>query len=504
MAWRPLCLLAALRAALPLLSTLGVPLGYSADELYYLACADRLAFGYVDHPPLSVAVLAGVRAHLGDSLLAIRLLPALCEAAALLVSAALARELGGGRRAQLLAALAFAAAPLPLAVGFGYSMNAIEHLLWPLAALVLARLLRGGDPRGWLVLGAILGLALANKLSTLWLGAGIALALVATPARRTLARPGPWLAAGVAALLVAPHLAWQAANGWPTLEFARHNASARVGADAAVVKDSPLAFLASQFVGMGPLAAPLWLAGLVHLLRARGAGPERALGWIFLAVLGGLAASGRAAVHYAVGVFPIALAAGAVVLERARARRLVPAAALALAVEGVLSLPLLFPVLPPERYLALAGGMRRALGLDPRASLPPHFEYMRGWPELVAAAGEAARTLSPDERARAGVLATTFGEAGALARLGPAAGLPPVVGTHNSFWLWGPRGLDGDPLLVVADEDSPALARFAACGLAARVACRHCEPRLRGRPVFVCRGPRRPLAELWPELKDYS
>ena len=121
----------------------------------------------------------------------------------------------------------------------------------------------------------------------------------------------------------------------------------------------------------------------------------------------------------------------------------------------------------------------------------------------MAAVAEVVDSLPEAERRHAGVLATTFGEAGALAHFGPEAGLPPVVGTHNNFWLWGPRGLDGEVLIVVAAGDSPILASFGHCELAARVPCRHCEPRVRDRPVFLCRRPAHPLAELWPLWKDY-
>jgi 4-amino-4-deoxy-L-arabinose transferase-like glycosyltransferase len=498
--------LAALRFLLPLLSTILVPLGYSADELYYLACADHLAWGYVDHPPLSVALLAASRALLGDSLLAIRLLPSLCEAAAPIVTAALARELGGGGRAQLLSALAVAVSPSGLAIGFGYSMNPIEHLLWPLAALCLARLQNGGDPRIWLVLGGLLGLGLLNKLSTLWFGLGLVVGLAASPARRWLVTPWPWVAAALAAMLFAPHVLWQVSNDWPTVEFVRNNATGRVGADAAIVMHSPLAFAASQLVFMGPVAAPLWLAGLASFFFSARLRRHRNLAWIFVTVFGLLAVSGRGTIYYLTGAFPILFAAGGVALERlatGRRRRLVTGAALALGLQGVALLPVCLPLASPERYLAIAGRVRSALGVDPQPSLPPLYEYMLGWPELTNAVAEVAGGLPESERLRAGVLAGTFGEAGALVHFGPAAGLPPVIGVHNNFWLWGPRGLDGEVLIVVAPVDSPILGHFERCELIRRVRCSHCEERRRDGPVFVCRSPRRPFAELWLWLKDY-
>ncbi|MCZ6784775.1 MAG: glycosyltransferase family 39 protein [Proteobacteria bacterium] len=508
MVWRPLLWIALIRFAIPTLSTLLIPVGYTADELYYLACADHLAWGYVDHPPFSVAVLRGVHFLLGDSLLAVRLLPNLCESLALLVTAALARELGGAGRAQLLSALTMAAAPMALAIGFPYSMNPIEHLLWPLAALILARLQNGADPRLWLVLGVLLGIALLNKVSTLWLGLGLAVGLVASPARVWLGTRWPWLASAIVGAMFAPHLIWQVANDWPTLEFVRNNATGRESFDAAVVMQSPWAFVASQLLVMGPLAAPLWLAGLVHLLRSPELRAHRVLGWTFAVVFGCLALSGRGTIYYLVGVFPIVFAAGGVAVERfavgRRARRLLAAVAIALVFQGVLVLPFSLPVVDADRYLGIARSARELLGADPEAaSLPPFYPWMLGAPELTEAVGQAAASLSESERRRAGVLATTFGEAGALDHFGPAAGLPPVIGTHNSFWLWGTRGLDGGVLIVVAAPDSPILEHFERVELVGRVGCPHCEPRLRDRGIYICRRSKRPLPELWLLLKDF-
>ena len=167
LAWSLLIGLALVRMALYLFSSGPLAYGYMSDELYYLEGADRLAWGYVDHPPLSLALLKLVRGVLGDSLLALRLAPALAGCGTLILTASLARELGGGRTAQGLAALAALVAPVYLALTGFYSMNAFEPLLWTAAALLVARIINGADARYWLLLGAVLGLSLLNKISTL-------------------------------------------------------------------------------------------------------------------------------------------------------------------------------------------------------------------------------------------------------------------------------------------------------------------------------------------------
>jgi hypothetical protein len=506
--WGPLLAIAVARFAVPLASTLVAPIGYTSDEFYYLACADHPAWGYVDHPPLSIGVLTAVRFLLGDSLLALRVVPALFESLAVLVAASLARELGGGRQAQVTAALAVAVMPMALAIGLPFSMNPIEHLLWPLVALALARIQNGANASWWLLVGLLLGIALENKVSTLWLGAGIGVGLAVSPARTWLATPWPWLAGALAAAGLVPHIAWQIANEWPTLEFIRNNATAREGIDAAVVMRSPWIFALSQLLAAGPIAAPLWILGIAHLLRGPPLRDHRLLGWTFVVVFALVALSGRATIYYLVGIFPIAFAAGGVALEKLahrRGRALPTAACTALVLQGLVVLPFLVPVVDADDYLELAQRVRGAVGAEAdAASLPPVYQWMLGGPELTRAVAKVAAALPESERRRAGVLATTFGEAGALAHLGREADLPPVIGTHNNFWLWGTRGLDGSVLILVADQASPLLQHFASCRLAAQIDCSHCEAQLRERGVFLCREPKRPLPELWLGLKDFS
>ena len=262
-AW--IVLFAALKLCLHVAASSGY--GYFRDELYYLACADHLAAGYVDHPPLSVFVLAAVRAVLGESLLALRLTPALLGAGTVALVGAMAKRLGGGRWALILAMTGALVAPQYLALDHFYSMNAFDIFFWALAAFLTIRVAEDETTGGWLALGACLGLGLLNKISVLWLGAGLLVGLLATPMRRSLKTPGPWLAGLVAAVLFAPYVAWEIANGWPTREFV-HNATAEK-----MVQVVPLDFVRGQVDMMLPFTLPLWLGGLVWLFAGRRARP---------------------------------------------------------------------------------------------------------------------------------------------------------------------------------------------------------------------------------------
>ena len=314
-AWRLLLGLALVKLAIHALSGWLLAWGYMTDELYFLDSVNHLDWGFVDHPPLSIAVLAAVRALLGDSLPAIRLLPALLGAATVVLTGILAREMGGGRTAQGVAALAALACPVYLALSNYYSMNPIEQFLWPVGMLIVLRIIGGGSPWWWIVLGGLMGVGLLNKVSMLWFGGGLAVGLLLTPERRWLRTPWPWLAAVIALASFSPYVWWNAQHDWPFLEFSRNAAEYKVGAR------SLLDFLLQQALSMGPTAVPLCLGGLIFAFTSRSMRPYRPLAWLFVAVATLLAASGSARPHYLAPAFPIVFAAGGRWVERLATRR---------------------------------------------------------------------------------------------------------------------------------------------------------------------------------------
>ncbi len=503
--WKTLSILIVAELALYLLSSGPLAYGYMSDEFYYFECADRLAWGYVDLPPLSVALLRGVRAVLGDSLLAIHLLPALAACATLVLVAALARELGGGRGAQSLAALAALISPVFLGVAGFYSMNAYEPMLWAGAALILARIVNGGDPRLWLALGLVLGIGLLNKISMLWLGLGLAAGLVLTPERRWLATRWPYLAAGLAFALFAPHVVWQLQHGLPMLEFMRNAAEVKM------VPKSPFRFAAEQLLMMNPLAVPLWLSGLVYYFVPSAGGRHHLLGWIWITTFLLLAAGGSARANYLGPAYTVLLPAGGVAFERIARRRswrwLPATAAVLLTVGGIATVPMAIPLLPPARYVHY----ERALGLSPPVEqhgevgpLPLHLALRFGWSELMEAVEAAHATLSEEERAGAAVFGSWFGDTGAINFFGREAGLPLAISGHNHYWLWGPQGFTGEVMIVVARPDAKIVELFERVDRVAGVGCRYCMPDMSRLSVYVARGPKQPLPELWPRLKHYE
>ena len=484
--------------------------GYFRDELYYLANAEHLGFGYVEHPPFIGLVAALVRATLGDSRFAIRLLPALAAAATVWTGVRLAREFGGGRFARALAGLSLLAMPGLIGMCSILSMNAFDVFFWAACALVVTRILRGGDQRLWLLFGLLAGVGLENKISVLFLGFGIVAGLVLARRWETFRSGWFWAGGALAGLIFAPYVAWQAAHGWPLLEFMA-NARRLKNVDLSFV-----AFMREQVLMANPLALPVWVAGLGYLLFARAARPIRAVGWIYPVVLAAMLAAGDAKPYYMIPSYTVLFAAGGVATERfgsaLRPRMvldtLVRGIVVALViVGGVLTAPLAKPVLPLETFVRYA----RALGLSASSGerqrlgrLPQMYADMQGWPELADTVAGVYRTLPAADRARACVFAQNYGQAGAIDLFGPRLGLPKAISGHNSYYFWGPRDCTGDVLIVIGDNRKRLEELFEHVELGATYHCADCMPYEATKDIWVARKLRRgTLQTLWPHVKQF-
>jgi hypothetical protein len=471
--------------------------GYFRDELYYLACSAHPAVGYVDFAPLLAWLLVPWRALAGDSLPSLRILPAVASAAVVLLTAAMVRRLGGGRLALATALVPVMVAPIYVGTFGVLTPNAFDVVVWAAALLLVLRLLDAPSARDWGLLGVVLGVGLLNRHGLVFLVVGLVVGLGLTPARRLLATRGSWIAAAVAGALVLPHLVWQVATGWPTLEFLANARRLKM------VEQSPLAFVAEQVLVLDPPSVIVWGTGLVTLWRRDG-GRYRALAWAYLAILA-LMIPGAGKAYYLTPFYPVLFAAGGVALAQRPA--LATVVTIGVLLVGLAAAPLATPLLPEARLATYA----RASGIDPRAGiderhelgvLSQHFADQHGWPELAATVASVYRALPPDERARACILAANYGEAGAVDFFGPALGLPRAISGHNSYWLWGPRDCDFSTVILVGFEAGAVGDYARSITEAAPVECPYCMPYER-RPVLVARGLTTTPALLWARLKTY-
>jgi len=461
--------------------------GFHGDEMYYVVAGQHPAFGYVDQPPLTPLLSAASVALLGVSPTAVRVLPAVEMALVVLLVASIARGLGGSRRAQVLASIT---AALSGYLGAGHLDTTTEPdlLAWALILWLLVKLLAGGDRRLWLAVGVVAGIDLENKDTLLFLGVGLLVALVVTRRWDVVRSPWAWAAIGIALLMWAPNIAWQAANGWPQVTMARAIAGYADDNRAQVV---PLLWLFS-----GPLLFPLSAAGLFWVLRAKAAAPWRVIGIGALVALAVVVVTGGKA-YYAIGTVSVFMAAGAIVLDRWLARGRLPLKAVSFAVaatlSGVVIALLTLPVLPLDTYA--------------RSSLPaavPDTANQVGWPQFVATVEGVVAALPPDERARAVILTNDYSEASPLVLLG--SGLPPVYSGHNAYWAWGPPPADRTVVIHVGDwRPADWGSFFAGCHTVASVDNGlGIANSMQGELIWVCTGLRQPWSVMWPDLRTIS
>src|SRR5713226_5058336 len=324
--------------------------GYFRDEFDYMACGDHLAWGYVDHPPLIPFLMKLSRLLLGDSMRSIRMVPALATSAAVILTGMIVRELGGHRFAMVLSALAFIAVPLYLNDGSVMTTNCLEPLLWTGCIYFAILAIKRDDPRYWLWFGVVTGVGLEEKYSIAVLGFCIVVGLLLTEQRRVFASKWIWLGGALAFLVFLPNFLWNVQNHWPFAELMRN-----IKAEGRDVVLSPWAFFAQQVLIVHPILAPVWITGLLGFLFSARWKPYRFLGWSYLAAFTVFVVL-KGKNYYLGPIYPVYLAAGAVVIESSIARSrqvwLKPTLVTLILASGAWLAPVVMPILPVEQFIS--------------------------------------------------------------------------------------------------------------------------------------------------------
>jgi hypothetical protein len=478
--------------------------GTFVDELYYLACSRHLDWGYVDQPPLIAVATWLVRTVLGQSLAAIRLLPALAGAAEVLLTAMIARELGGKRFAQALAAMSTLIAPGILAANGLLTMNAFEPLFWMGCAYLLIRVIKTGNTKLWIWFGILAGFGLENKYSMLIFGAGLVLGLLLSSERRLLGNRWLWAGGAIAILIFLPNLIWNVQHHFPFLEL-----QANIRANGRDVPLGPLAFFGQEILLMHPLTLPVWLGGLWFYFFTKAGRRFCAIGWAWIFTAAVIVVMSPR-IYYLFPAFPVLFAGGGVwweqMLARPRLAWIKFAYPVFMLLGGAVLAPLAIPMLPPETYIRYA----KAIGLNQPAiethqlgPLPQIFADQFGWDEMAATVARVYNDLPPNIRARTAIFAQSYGQAGAIDRFGPKYGLPPAISGHQNYFLWGPRGFTGESMIVMDDRRENLERLFTSVEQVAYVDHPYSMP-YNHFDVFYCRGLRKPLAQLWPRVKRWN
>jgi 4-amino-4-deoxy-L-arabinose transferase-like glycosyltransferase len=469
------------------------------DELYFIVCGRQPAFGYADQPPLIPLLAAGAYALDGQTWI-VRL-PAVVAAAALVwLVVAFVRLLGGRDSAAWIAGSAAAFAPMLMAITATLNTTTFEPLAWTGVAYGLTRAVLINDRRALMWAGVVAGLAMEAKYALpLWL-ISLAVGLAVFPERRVFRSRELYLGLGVACVIAAPSIWWQATHGFPFIELVRN-------ADRKNLTVTPVAFALNQILVFDVLFAPVWLGGLVAPFVMRDLRGARFLSIAFaLSALAIVAGHGKD--YYLAAAYPPLLAIGAVAIERTvrNARRLVRYFASAVAV-ALVSAPLVLPILPPESLIAYQRAIHVRAPQREKAdlgdALPQVFADMLGWHDFVREVGVAYDSLPPNERARTSILVDNYGEAAALDVYGTAYGLPPALSGHNQYFFWGLRGQEPENVLRVQSNPErfrPYCAQMRELGTTQSRYARGLE---NGKTIAFCRRVHPSLATLWPSFKVF-
>ncbi len=475
--------------------------GFFGDELYFIICGQHPQWNYVDQPPVA-PLLAAASQVLGPSLVLLRAVPALFAGAGIYVTCLLAFEFGGAVYAQVLSAIVVFLLPVLTDFGMKVSPDMVGLWSWPLITLWIVRLTKGANPRLWVAIGVVIGVSIQSKYSVVFFAGALLIGLLLTPQRRILR--SRWLMVGtlISAVIALPALLWQVHYGYPMLELLRavqHGKNVNVG---------PIAYVGQQLWISGFLWG-FWIIGLAWLLLCR---DFRFLAYgYFLLIAIMIVLHGKH--YYPANAYPYLVAAGCVQIENwtGKVRWARTAIAAATVLLGLVFFPVVMPVLP-EAWLAsyyselqsLLHVSRQSIETEHRvaAELPSDFASMHGWTELTFIVNRVYQKLPPDDRRQAVVLAQNYSEAAAIEFLSNPK--LPVISGHNQYFLWGPRGYSGDVLICVGDNCDSAVKYFRTCSLEARLEAPWIQPSEYDIPVMVCRGIKRPIAELWPLTKFYN
>jgi len=470
--------------------------GVHRDELQVLDDARHLAWGFVPYPPFTPFVESIALILFGHWLRGLRMFSVLAQGLVLILTGWMARDLGGRRLTQIVAALAVAVSPLPMFEATEFQYTSFDMLWCVLTAFFLIRLLKSEDPRWWLGVGAALGLGMMTKYTVPFYIAGIALGVLLTPARRYLKSRWLWYGAALSLLIFLPNLLWQIHHNFVTIRFL-HHIHARD-----VTEGRARGFLRDQFLINGnPFLAPMWIAGVFYFFAVRDGKRYRLMGWFWavpVAIL--FFAKGRG--YYAGAVYPMLLAAGAILWERtahwlSMGWSLVFKAVTftAIAAGGVMAGAMLLPILPlnsPHNIaVKISGDLREEVG----------------WRTLVGTVAHIWDSLTPAERSNFAIITGNYGETGAIDYYGPAYGLPQAISGTNTAWYRGYGNPPPETLIVIGLSQRQANGLFHSCRHAGHNGNRFGiknEESTQHPDIFVCGPPREAWPQFWKHFRNFG
>lgn len=434
------------------LSVFNTSYGYFIDEFYYIACANRPAFGYVDHPPLAPFLLTLIQSVFGNSVYVLRILPAASGSAAIFMSGIITRQTGGGKYAQVISAVSVMCIPTLAAMSGFYSMNAFEPLLTVLMFYFILKMVDKDNPKEWIPAGVVIGLGLLNKHTFGIIALFMTISLLVGGYKKYIFSKWFLYAVLIAFIMFLPNILWQIAYNFPTLEFYRNITSDKN------VYTPPLEFIKNQLISMSPATFFIWITGFIYFMFSKKHKACRFIAVFFLISFLFFLLTGSSRSDRLSFVYPIIFTGGAIFWEniilKRNAKWIMPLLILLLLTGLAISIPVILPYFNYEmvrRHTEMIG-MNTEIERGNKPPLPQLLADRIGWKEKVELMGEAFNTLTSEEKSRAIVAGDNYGQAGALELFGAEYGFPIVASGHNNYYLWSKEKLKGNILLQFDDN----------------------------------------------------
>ena len=471
--------------------------GYFRDELYYIVSGTQhLSLGYVDFPPFIAYVAALLNVISGDSLISIHVVPALNESFLVILAGMIAKELGGGRRAQLLAAVSTLLTFAFLAFGSLFTPDSFDSLWWSLLAYLVIRIVKRREQKLWVPVGIVIGIGLLTKLTIFFFVGALLISFLAIPSARQYLR-SKWLVLGclIPVAFVLPMIYWNSINGWPMIQFYQEFTGDFSGG-------GPANFLYTQLALVTFLNVPIFLTGLYFYLRSNEGNQFRAFGLTYLLLYAFMTVLNMKT-YYLAPAYPVLYAGGAILIERSSiskkgvSRWFGSRPYLAgLLVVALLLAPIAMPILSPPAVLSHYGS-----GDYQASPMPDRY----GWSGMVSNLSSAYDTLPASIKSQACIFTSNYGEASAVNYFGASLGLPKAISGHNNYYIWGPDSCTGQVLITIGVSLSTVQQAYRNVTTLMTLSCQYCISYEQRLPVYLCTNPSfTSIAALWPEVRHYD
>jgi len=480
--------------------------GYFNDEFYYIACANRMDWGYVDHPPFSIGFLYLIKLLIGDSLIAIRIIPALCSSVVVFLSGLIVREFGGSRSTQIISAFSVSLLPVPLIIFSLYSMNSFEILFMSIIFLLIIKMIKENDTKYWIPIGIIFGLGLMNKHTIILYSVAIIFGFMLSGNTKLLLSKNFLYSIIIAFVIFLPNLIWQTANGFPSLEF-YDNATKFKNIDSNFVD-----VIMFQILSANPILSIIWITGLISLIFNKKLSTYRLFGWAFIFLMTIMITSGSSRPDRIVSIYYILIPTGWMAIEAIRNKWInlsIKYSVFILSlVVGLILVPFSIPILSPdtaEKYFEETGlNIPIEEGLE--SSLPMFYVYRMDWEKPAEALSKIYTSLPENEKSKTLIVAGNYGFASSIEFYSQKYELPKVICNHNSFWHWSRDILRDDITTLISFgitkeslEDSFDSVRSTGIVVQSKYWYEHFR-----RPIFICRNPKDDLLKLWIKARYYK